>query len=893
MRLPRSAILLVPLLGLQAQAVAQDDPWKSFAEVTKGSQVGSGLFTVYYQRDRVLLSLKPEQFDRDYLLVTQLSQGIGELGLDGGKTVRSDLVRFHRETDRIEMWVVNPRFVAPAGTPMAHTVAQSFGHSVAHSFPIATVREAPTEAVLIDLSPFLLSDWADVGSVFEAAAASRKLSVNVTLDEKRSSLQELRLYPTNLEADVRLTFQNPRSIGLETVSDYRWVPVGIHYSLLELPATPMRPRLADDRVGYFVSAIKDFSRDTAESFFVRYVNRWRLEKKDPAAPESEPVKPITYYIDRTVPLEWRSYVRAGILEWNRAFEEAGFRNAIRVLDAPDDSVWTAADARYSTVRWTATNRSVYAIGPSNVDPRTGEILNADILISAAWIQTWRGESRDYVTPTASIEGIALEDSLAAAGGPAVACSFADGLTRHGALARALMAARGIVKPGAGVPRDYVGQALKALVMHEVGHTLGLRHNFRGSAGITANQLADPDHTSEHGVGVSVMDYNPPALALDGRRQGHYYAPTIGSYDRWVVTYGYADVVAPASSPAAAGAGKGSAFSETGWRPEQELNALRLIASAAADPANLYASDEDAGFGASGVDPTVSRYDQTDDPLGWARSRVALIDGLFDSLETRVIAPGQGYGRLRAAFTDLLTDRWYSLLVTTKYLGGAVTARDHLGDPGARPPIVTIPVEQQRAALAFIAWAGFGEQAYRFRPELLTLLGPDRWSHWGAGPPSAGRADFPLHEWALVHQGSLLNQLLDPVVLGRIREAELRATATQPTVGIPELFTTLTDAIWAETATKQPQSIGSVRRDLQRLQLNAMIRMVVNPAPNTPEDARTIARMTLGELATRLDRALQGNRNDLDPYTRAHLLDSRERIRQALDAPMLQTAATAR
>ena len=161
--------------------------------------------------------------------------------------------------------------------------------------------------------------------------------------------------------------------------DYRSIPIGIHYSLLELPATPMRPRLADDRVGYFVSATKDFSRDTAESFFVRYVNRWRLEKKNPGAGLSEPVQPITYYIDRTVPVEWRPFVRAGILEWNRAFEDAGFRDAIRVLDAPDDSAWSAADARYSTVRWTANNGAVYAIGPTNVDPRTGEILNADIL----------------------------------------------------------------------------------------------------------------------------------------------------------------------------------------------------------------------------------------------------------------------------------------------------------------------------------------------------------------------------------------------------------------------------------------------------------------------------------------------------------------------------------
>ena len=311
---------------------------------------------------------------------------------------------------------------------------------------------------------------------------------------------------------------------------------------MELPAEPMRPRYADDRVGYFVSAHKDFSRDTSESYFVRYVNRWRLEKKDPTAAVSDPVTPITYYLDRTIPVEWRSYVRAGILEWNRAFEDAGYRNAIQVLDAPDDSAWSAADARYSTVRWTATNHSVYAIGPTNVDPRTGEILNADVLISAGWIQTWRGETRDYVAPLASVRAaFTLDTALATSGEGALLCRYGDGLDQDGTLAHTLLAARGIVGATGEIPAAYIGEALKALVMHEIGHTLGLRHNFRGSAGATAEQLADRSWTAEHGHGVSVMDYSPPALATDPRRQATFYSPTIGSYDRWAITYGYADV----------------------------------------------------------------------------------------------------------------------------------------------------------------------------------------------------------------------------------------------------------------------------------------------------------------------------------------------------------------
>ncbi|HEX3275288.1 MAG TPA: zinc-dependent metalloprotease [Gemmatimonadales bacterium] len=903
MTLARSAALLLSaiLAAGPAQAQRADQAGRAFSDLVRNSEIGTGLFTIYFKHDSIFLSLRPSQLDHDYLLVTQVAQGIGDLGLDGGTSLRSDLVRFHREGDRLELWAVNPHLVAPAGTPMARTVAYSFGSSVVQSFPIAAVRD--TSEIVVNILPFFLSDWADVGTVFQTALAQRKLSGSVSLDEKRSSLQFVRLFGGNLEAEVRLTFQTPRNLGLEAVADYRAIPVGIHYSLREVPAVPMRPRLADDRVGFFVTAVKDYARDTADSYFVRYINRWRLEKRHPGAPLSEPVQPITYYIDRTVPVEWRPYVRAGILEWNRAFEDAGFRDAIQVLDAPDDSAWSAADTRYSTVRWTATNAAPYAIGPVTVDPRSGEILNADILIAASWVQRWRGQSGRYVAPVAAARAALQDDSsassmagAAADAAAAGACRYADALGEHGALVAAVMASRGEIPAGGEPGQAYVGQALKALVMHEVGHTLGLRHNFRGSAGASAAQLANRAWTAAHGFGVSVMDYSPPALALDGARQGDYYSPTIGSYDRWAITYGYADV---AAGPVLHTASKGSGPEAPAWTPEVEVNGLRAIASEAADPAHLYASDEDAGFGTQGLDPTVSRYDQTDDPLGWARGRVGLINGLFDSLETRVVAPGESYDRLRSTFTDLLNDRWYALLVTTKYLGGATTSRDHRDDPGARPPVANVPAAQQRAALAFVAEAGLGEQAYRFRPALLNRLATDRWMHWGASPGSAGRPDFPLHEWALTQQGSLLGQLLDPAVLARIRDAELRAEPGEATLGLPELFGTLTRSIWSEIGagvsgrTVRPRNVTSVRRDLQRLQLNLLIQLAVSPPGGTPEDARALARMTLVGLGGDLDRALGAPRTELDEYTRAHLADARERIGRALDAQMIQTTTFTR
>ena len=219
----------------------KDVPWRSFSDVTKGARVQTGLFTLYIKRENNYLSLAPTQLDRDYLLVTQLSQGIGELGLDGGSSVRSDLIRFHRAGDRIELWVVNPHFAAQPGTPMARAVAYSFGHSVAQSFAIATMRD--NGEILLDLSPFLLSDWADLGSFFQGVANQRKLTGSIYLDRDRSSLERLQLFPGNLEAEVRLTYQSNRNLGIEALADYRWIPVGVHYSLLELPAPRCGPAM--------------------------------------------------------------------------------------------------------------------------------------------------------------------------------------------------------------------------------------------------------------------------------------------------------------------------------------------------------------------------------------------------------------------------------------------------------------------------------------------------------------------------------------------------------------------------------------------------------------------------------------------------------------------------
>ena len=456
MTLARPAALLFALVAaLSGTASAQraDAPGRPFGEVTRGSEVGTGIFTIYFKRDSIYLSLRPGQLDRDYLLVTQISQGIGELGLDGG--------------------VVDP--LGPGALPPRGRSGGALGRELAHGGragqpdggdgrvlvrplgrPVVSDRHRPrAPRDRGGHAPFFLSDWADIGTVLQTAMTQRKLTGNVSLDDKRSSLQSVHLFGTNLEADVRLTFQTPRNLGLETVADYRSIPIGIHYSLRELPPTPMRPRLADDRVGYFISAIKDFSRDTADNFFVRYVNRWRLEKRNPGARPQR-----AGAADR---LLHRSHRPDGVAS-RRARGHPGMEPRVRGrrLSRRDPRArrarTTARGARRTrAIRRCAGPRTTARPTPSrpiNVDPRTGEILNADILISATWIQRWRGQSGRYAAPVAAVQSVLQEDSLASgAGADTRLCRFGDGLSQSAALAGVVMAARGEIPAGGEVDRD--------------------------------------------------------------------------------------------------------------------------------------------------------------------------------------------------------------------------------------------------------------------------------------------------------------------------------------------------------------------------------------------------------------------------------------------------------
>lgn len=856
-----------------------ESPFDEWDEVLEDTREIPGYFTVHRKRDNtVYLELPSSRLGSDFGMVMHIDRGVGDFNLQQGLPLSEmRLMRFRRVGDDIQLVHMNPRFRAEPGSALELSMSENVGHSVVASFDIESEHEE-TKNVLIDATDFFASDYANVAQRIRFYFGDRPPS----FQGDRSFVSDVMGFPENVEIDVELTFESrefPR-FGGAGVSDYRSIPVGVRYSIVKLPDDPMMPRLADDRVGYFLTAHYDFARDRKETSFVRQVNRWRLEKQDPQAEMSEPVEPIVYYIDRSVPERYREYVKQGIEAWQKAFEAAGFRNAIVARMAPDDSTWSAEDARYSTVRWTAGYNMGYAIGPSQVDPRTGEILNADVLIAATWPKAWLSDWQERVDPRERIrrheelQRMMLDMPRHAAD---ALCMAAEGKAHQLAMQYGFMLGQGVLKPGEPMPEAYIGDGIRDLVMHEVGHTLGLRHNFKSSAGVPLDRLHDTEFTRRNGVSVSVMDYNPVNVAVDPDEQGHYYNMEVGSYDVWAIQYGYAPVYEQSADAPFSYAG------ELATTPEAERVGLRKIAEEATDPLHVYGTDEDNWLGPYAVDPLTNGYDLSRDPLGWARNRVALLDRVQPRLEATLIEDGEAYPHLRGAISGTIFERYISLLPVTKSVGGLHHVRFHKGDPNGEPPFTPVPAERQREAVRVIVENAFAEDAFAFTPELLNKLAPSRWSHWGQG--MALPVDFPVHSMVGFVQSALLGQLLAPARLSRMLDNEVRMPGGGEAYRLSELFETLTGAIWDEVL-DGPRSVDSFRRNLQRSHLDALTTVLLDTGPESqpspPEDARSLARLHLMEIADAIDAALDAGAG-LDTYTRAHLLESGARIERALEA----------
>ncbi|HUG25885.1 DUF5117 domain-containing protein, partial [Piscinibacter sp.] len=388
---PADAVGPVPKSGAApSKASPSGSGLRPFADVVKGARQIDGLFTVWQKDDKVWLELKPSDLDQPFFMSPKSMTGIGEGKFFGGLMADEVVIEFRRVHNQLQMVARNTEFVAQAGTPTGRAVEAAFSPSLLASTSVLSQPHPERQSVLVEANALFINDMLGTGMRLQ-----RTYRQGYSLDTRNSAITDVRATPDLLVLEVMNHYATgsiatPSSGGSgsspsvpRSLADPRSLFMNFHYSLAKLPEQPMAPRRADARVGYFTSSVTDFSDDLARTPRQRYVNRWRLEKKDPAAELSEPVKPIVFWLDRTVPEKYRASITAGVLEWNKAFEKIGFKNALRVQLQPADAEWDTLDFGRASIRWmTNASPSFGAIGPSHVDPRSGEILDADIGIES-------------------------------------------------------------------------------------------------------------------------------------------------------------------------------------------------------------------------------------------------------------------------------------------------------------------------------------------------------------------------------------------------------------------------------------------------------------------------------------------------------------------------------
>jgi Met-zincin/Domain of unknown function (DUF5117)/Domain of unknown function (DUF5118) len=855
-----------------AAAPGTPPPPKPFAEVIKDAKEDKGFFTTWHKDDKVWIEIPEAMWDRPFFFSVNVTNAIGDAGIFGNQmggylaTGRGSYMASFRKhgTQGVQMIARNTAHSAADKSPAKAMIDRAFSDSLIGTATIVSAPHPERKSVLIEANALLVNDFPSAASRLEQAYRQP-----YAFDRANSSIERAKNSDIETGFKVRAHYNlakvvlpppvpnpsAPPSRLPTTLADARSMFFGFYYGFSKLPEQPMRTRASDPRVGYFSTVVADYTDPDKRETKSRFINRWRLEKKDPSAAMSEPKEPIVFWLDKNIPAKYRPAVRDGVLEWNKAYEKIGFKNAIVVKQQGDDADFDTSATRFASVRWVAGRNIPFgARGPSKVDPRTGEILDADIEVNEDISRVYSARAGEDPPRPIGHEHAMFFNSTDF-------CNYAGSKLNETAFALDLLVARGEFEYGSAEAERFVTDAIKDIMTHEVGHTIGLRHNFRASTSITAEQLRDAKFGADTGISSSVMDYNALNIATKDEKQGQYSMITVGPYDTWAVEYGYQETA-----------------------PEAEKAALAKTLSRATEPLLAYATDEDAGFGSlvEGIDPEVNRGDLGSDPLAFYEKRFTVVKELWDRWQTRQLPAGTQYEQLRRNF-----ERGFNLIgqvseLTAKYVGGVTVLRDVAGT--GRQPLTPVDADKQRRALQLLTKNLFEVDSFKFKPEFLGKLTIDFDARFDAfdddfGLGSISPVDYSVSNRVLGIQRAALGQLMRDNVAARVIAAPERMSDANKAFALPELYTTLQKAVWSELSSNA--KISPMRRNLQREHARMVAQSVANPSPRTPADARSLQREFAIDLLGQLKKA--AGKRDLSIENRAHLNESIALIDAALKA----------
>lgn len=795
---------LVLLAGTQAQAQnkpaatpATDStkkaaPKPGITEKVKSSKKLAGLFTLYQDTatGSVQMYIRKDQLDKNFIYQSFSLSGPTTLFLNQSMHRSTLLFKMKKSYDKIEFSVVNTNFYYDP----KNAVSKSANVDVADAvFYTDKFSAEDSTGYLISVDQLFLSDKLDPVKPVMSPTIPSYLVFNLGgFNPTKSKVSNVRSYPNNTDVIVDLAYDNPvpYNSGGKDITDARYVRIKLQHSFLEVPVNDFKPRFDDPRVGFFTQEVDDLTSGDVTNYR-DVINRWHLKKKDPSAAISEPVEPIVYWVENTTPVEYRNIIKAAGERWNEAFEKAGFKNAVVMKIMPDTATWDPADIRYNVIRWVSSAYPSYgAIGPSFVNPLTGQILGTDITIE------WKSGSAiphlDVVENNDATAQQNLFDQLP----PEVKkhwlnCSIGAELAKQ-FMAGSTLIATSAADGGETEIRKAHEQFLYYLVLHEMGHTLGLNHNMKASQMLSPAEVHNTSITQKKGLQGSVMDYPSVNINSDRSKQGDYYTMKPGPYDLWAIEFGY------------------KVFPEG-----QEESGLKAILSRSHEHDLLFGNDaDDMRSPGNGIDPRVMINDMSSDMVTYGEDRYKFVNNAMGKLLSKYASNDKSYQQIQIRYAVLNNQRFQMANAISRYIGGVQVDRSFPGqNPGSKPFVIT-PVDYQKKAMAFLNKYVFAPNAFDVDLPLLPYLQVQR-----RGYNFFGATEDPKHTSVVLNfQMNILSELLNSVTMRRITNSALYGN----TYTVADVLNDLTNGIFKADITG---AVNVYRQNLQTEYVKGLISIV--------------------------------------------------------------------
>lgn len=762
---------------------------KKIKDLVKSSKEIDGLFKIY--QDTITGSLqmliREDQIDKEYIHFNQIADGVLEAFKFRGAYGGSKVFKIKKYFNKIEFITQNTSFYFDPNNAISNAKNANMSEGNMASLKILAHDKKKGLYLIKADDLFLKETFSQIKPPRFPGQKPTAFTLG-NLDKNKTKVNSINNYPENTDLTIEYVYSKPSVLngGSNAVTDGRNVSIKVNHSLIAMPDNDYEIRFDDPRVGYFMTQVNDQSSLTATPYR-DLIHRWNLKKKDPNATVSEPVKPITWWMEKTTPKEIRPIIKKAGEQWNLAFEKAGFKNAIVIKQQPDDADWDAGDIRYNVLRWTSSPRPPFGgYGPSFVNPKTGEILGADIMLEYSSLAgSLRNEKlfekaalNNFYEDMSNQINSKNPDSYCAAS------QMAKLNQLFGTISSNIFDTDKLEKS------KMVNEFLHFLILHEMGHTLGLNHNMKSSQ---LHSIADVNNeaiTSKVGLIGSVMDYPAINYNMDRDNQGQYWTTRPGPYDVWAIQFGYQPMNA---------------------------NEMETLLSKSTQPELAFGNDaDDMRAPGKAIDPRVNVGDMSNDAVQYSINRIKLANevakGVLEKYKKN--ESGKSYQELSNAYFILTGQQAGSANTISRYIGGIYVDRGMNGQQGATKPYTPVEKEKQKKAMKALNDYVFSKNAFTVPNELYNYTARQRRGfNFFRGPE-----DPKIHARILGIQKNVLRHLLHPNTTQRIVDSELYGNQYK----LSEMMTDLNNAIFkADRYT----SVNSFRQNLQTEYTNMLINIL--------------------------------------------------------------------